>query len=124
MNNIEEIVQTIFAENIIKIIMSGMRSSANKYKKIIIVKKKIKGSDMFQLAKYTESQAFHENLPATGLKDRVLELFRNEFRYSVIWTVKHEHNIRTSKKQEVSHSKKPIDGTEIQLDGAGEANKR
>lgn len=124
MNNIEEIIQAIFEENVIKIIMSGMRSSANKYKKIIIVKKKIKDNDMYQLAKYTESQAFHENLPAAELKDRVIELFRNEFRYSVIWTDKYEHNIRTSKKLEVSHSKKPIDGAEIQLEGAGEANNR
>ena len=109
MNNIEEIIQAVFAENVIKVIMSGMKGAA-KFKKIVIVKKKIKNIDMFQLAKYTESQAFHENLPVESLKGRVLELFRSEFRYAVIWTDKYEHNIRTSKKLEVTHSKKPAVG--------------
>lgn len=105
MKNLAEMIHRMVDENIVRVILSGRKNTAYKYKKIAIDKKKLKGGDMYQITKYTEEQAFHENIPARGIKDRIVEFLRSDYRYAVVWTDAHEYNIRTSKSGDISCSK-------------------
>lgn len=85
-----------------KIVLSKPLSKANKYKKIVIIKK----SDMFAVEKFTEKQAFHEKIDRSELSGLCTEQLGCDFGQLNAWDGAFEYIMLVSKKGKVSFKKK------------------
>ncbi len=84
-------------------IISKPRNATELYKKIVIDKKK----DYYQIAKYTDKQVFHENVPQNGLLAACVGLTYGHFGQVNAWSDIRESYILISKKGSATlkHSK-------------------
>ncbi len=111
-NIIKENIDNILKdEDIKRIIISKPAAKSYEYKKIDILLKEHKN---YQITKYTDKQAFHENITEGELSLRVSELaLGNEpFRQVNIWTESYEHFFLISQKGEVSAKKRSLKNEE------------
>lgn len=94
MQMLEQYFSKLLDEAIYKLIISKPQSKKEPYRKIVIEKK----SDYYQLAKYTEKQVFHENISASALTMRCLELTDGHYAQVNAWSDEWEYYILISKK--------------------------
>ncbi|MCQ2566414.1 MAG: SAM-dependent methyltransferase [Clostridia bacterium] len=81
-----------------KMIISKAAKKTGEYKKLVVEKKK----NGYQLTKYTEKQAFHENISTEELPARLEALVSGEFRQVNAWSPAGEHIVLVSKNGECS----------------------
>lgn len=81
-----------------KMIISKAAKKTGEYKKLVVEKKK----NGYQLTKYTEKQAFHENISTEELPARLEALVSGEFRQVNAWSPTGEHIVLVSKNGECS----------------------
>lgn len=67
--SIENAIKLVLEDNPIKIVISNPVEKSCEYKKIEILSKQLKGSECYQVARYTKTQVFHENLAGAELKE-------------------------------------------------------
>lgn len=67
--SIENAIKLVLEDNPIKIVISNPVEKSSEYKKIEILSKQLKGSECYQVARYTKTQVFHENLACAELKE-------------------------------------------------------
>lgn len=96
---LDQVIKEIFKESIVKIVLSNPKDT--KYKKIVI--SKYEGG--FQAEKFTEKQAFHENLKANQLALFCFECMDNGFKQLNAWSDTTEFAIKISKKGKVFFTK-------------------
>ncbi|MGN0153998.1 MAG: class I SAM-dependent methyltransferase [Lachnospiraceae bacterium] len=65
----------VLLENPDKVILSNLRDKTYLYKKIVIQRIALKGREVYQIERFTEKQAFHENVEMDCLEQVVLEDF-------------------------------------------------
>lgn len=94
MAELSTFIAEIVATNPQKIIISNPMSKNSEYKKIIAEEK----ANCYLLSKYTEKQAFHENVQKSNLSDRLLALTENNFRQLNAFSPDGEHILLISKK--------------------------
>lgn len=99
MSELERYISSMISPDIQKIIISKPVSKSEAYRKIIIENK----GELFQASKYTDKQAFHENIMPEDLCKMCTELIENRFRQVNGMTVAHEHIILISKKGACSY---------------------
>ncbi|MEE0061283.1 MAG: SAM-dependent methyltransferase [Acutalibacteraceae bacterium] len=104
MNELTNLISTIFSSAPIKTIISKPASKASIYKKIII---EIKGN-YYQVAKYTEKQVFHENLKLSEVIEFCINALTDDYRQLNSFTDTHEHMLMLSKKGKPSYKKKQL----------------
>ena len=94
MNELEQYLKLMLEAGVLKIIISKQASKTEEYKKIVVDRKE----NGFQIVKYTEKQAFHENVSEEEIVKRCAELIEGHFRQVNGMSVKEEHMIMISKK--------------------------
>lgn len=96
---LDQVIKEIIAEDVVKIVLSNAKGT--KYKKITISKLECG----FQAEKFTDTQAFHENLRDGQLAVFVYECMDNGFRQMNAWNKENEFSIKLSKKGKVFFNK-------------------
>ena len=96
---LDQVIKEIVKESIVKIVLSNPKDT--KYKKIVI--STYEGG--FQAEKFTEKQAFHENLKANQLALFCFECMDNGFKQLNAWSDTTEFAIKISKKGKVFFTK-------------------
>lgn len=101
--NIQEIIESSLDENkFIYCVFTTPRSkSENPYKKIIARPISIKNENIIQFEKFTEKQAFHNNLTYEQAAGEMVELIINEYRNINLFTEDADFQVMVSKKGRV-----------------------
>ena len=81
-----------------KLILSSQSDKAYKYRKTVINKTLIKGKELYQIERFTDKQAFHENVDADRLKSVVEEVFPDNYRQINIFCEDGQYDFKCSKK--------------------------
>ena len=102
MSEIISAISGCFNENIYKCILSKPISKDCKYKKAVISLHK----NTYQIEKFTETQAFHENTDLAGVLKYLLSSLGNDFAQYNAWDGACEYSIKISKKGKVLTSKR------------------
>lgn len=104
MSNTTDNIKEIFGLNPNKIILSKTASKSEKYKKIVITRK----AGGYQIEKFTEKQAFHENTSASQAEDFCRKQMREHFLQLNAWDNGFEHILLISRKGKISYKKKAV----------------
>ena len=96
---LDQVIKEIFEKNIIKVVLSNPKET--KYKKIVVSKQECG----FQAEKFTDTQAFHENLSDDGLALFCYTCMESGFKQLNAWDDSFEYAIKISKKGKVFLSK-------------------
>ena len=94
MSELKQYITEMLASPVSKVVLSHPKNKSEAYKKISIVQKK----DFYQIEKYTDRQVFHENIAASELPDRVMELVDGHYLQVNAWTADVEFALLISKK--------------------------
>lgn len=106
MEELKKIIDDIFIDEIIKVVISNKANKEYEYKKINIQKKENKGKDYYQIEKFTDKQVFHENIDIEEANISVFNLMENKFKQLTAWSKEVTYDIKISKKGKVHLSKK------------------
>lgn len=96
---LDQVIKEIFEKNIIKVVLSNPKET--KYKKIVVSKQECG----FQAEKFTDTQAFHENLSDDGLALFCYTCMESGFKQLNAWDDSFEYAVKISKKGKVFLSK-------------------
>lgn len=99
---LDQLIKDIFKENIVKVVLSNPKDT--KFKKIVINKQ----TNGFQAEKFTDKQAFHENLKNEQLPVFCYECMDNGFKQLNAWNDEAEFSIKISKKGKVFFNKSKL----------------
>ena len=102
MPEINEYILKIFENDIQKAVISKPANKNCEYKKNTITKM----SNSYQVAKYTEKQVFHENIPVEKVAERCIELIDNTYLQFNAWSQNKEYSIMITKKGKVFYKAK------------------
>ena len=102
---LDQIIKEIFEKNIIKAVLSNPKET--KYKKIVISMKE----QGFQAEKFTETQAFHENLKAEQLAVFVYTCMESGFKQLNAWDESFEYAVKISKKGKIFFNRSKSSGS-------------
>jgi len=125
MRELKDCLSEVFKDEINKITVSKPALKSNEFIKLVAEKK----SSGWQLTKYTQKQAFHENMNKAGLILRLEELISGNFRQLNAWSLKGEHIILISKDLSCSYKfkkaiKQSSDGSADNSEGAKAHNRQ
>lgn len=112
---LDQIIKEIFENNIIKVVLSNPKET--KYKKIVISKTE----QGFQAEKFTETQAFHENLNDDQLAVFVYTCMDSGFKQLNAWDEAYEYMIKISKKGKIFFNKSK---STVDVKAAGSNNRQ
>lgn len=93
MATLNELINKIFSNDILKAVISKPLSKQSEFKKITVSKMK----NFYQIAKYTEKQVFHENIPFDGIALRCTQLTDGSFLQFNAWSDSREYILLISK---------------------------
>ncbi len=108
------ILNEIANKNPHKIVLS---KSKGDFRKIVFARKIIKGANVYQLEKYTETQVFHENIPEDALEAKLSALFPDVFKQLNAFTTETDYDIKAGKKGNLAISKKAASAKNITIGG-------
>lgn len=118
MKNFEEEKEMLFSElqqiQPFKLILSGGKGE---YRKIVFVKKAIKGEIVYQLEKYTDKQVFHENIKVELLTEAVMKYFPEYFKQLNAFSTAVSYDVKAGKKGNLAISRKEVQGKLITILG-------
>jgi len=104
-----EYIKTVFADDIIKAVISNPKSKSAEYKKIVLSLKTIGGTQKFQIEKFTDKQVFHENIEPCAAADIAERIMADGgYRQLDAWSNSTEYMIKVSKKGKETLMKKRI----------------
>ncbi len=102
MNELQEFINKIFADGIHKAVISKPKAKDSEYRKITVERL----AKYYQIAKYTEKQVFHENVPFDKIAERCFEIIDGQYLQLNAWGEEKEHCITVSKKGKVFYGAK------------------
>ena len=120
MTELQQYIQSMLKVNPQKIIISNPFSKSEEYKKIIIEDK----GKIYQIAKYTEKQVFHENVALEELAIRCIELAENRYKQINGISTSEEHIILVSKKGKCNYKVKKMATDSVKLSAKAEGHNR
>ncbi len=109
--NLEELLQTIFDENLIQMILSGPKNG--EITKIKIRPVFTKNRLLFQRTEYIGTKVFHENLSREQIIDAVRKWITQDFKQCQIQCVDKNYSVLVSKKGKITISAKKGKGTAL-----------
>ena len=92
--------------NIEKLVLSSPKSKSSVYRKMTVRPLLIQKQNMYQLERFTEKQAFQENIKPEELVDALVKSLTEEFSQLDGWSRKGTHMIKVSKKGKVLYKEK------------------
>lgn len=113
MEELKKIINDIFSEEIIKLVISNKSNKDVKYNKINILLKENKTKKYYQIEKFTDKQVFHENIEKSELNERILEFMKEEFKQLDSWSMSTTYNVKISKKGKVFLGKKKSNNEKV-----------
>ncbi len=105
----KEILCEILDNNVDKIILSNPKQKNGEFKKIVIRKIKLKNKVCYQIEKFTQTQAFHENVNEVDSLSIIQHYFETFFRQCDAYTQYKNYVIKQSKKGKLLISSKQVD---------------
>lgn len=108
--NDEKQIKDILAGAPNKLILSNLADKSHLYKKTIIQKIVLKGKEMYQIERFTDKQAFHENIEVSALSDMILSCFpmlysqMNIFGNGMQWDYKMTKKGKLLKNKQILHT--------------------
>lgn len=99
-----QIIKEIFENNIVKAVLSNPKDT--KYKRVVISKK----DQGFQAEKFTDTQAFHENLDDEQIALFIYTCMDSGFKQMNAWDDEFEYSIKISKKGKVFYNRSKSTG--------------
>lgn len=99
-SNLDNLLDNIISDNILKFIISNPINASIKYKKIIIEKK----NQEFYVSKFTEKQVFNNKLLYKDIKNYLIEIYDDYKQYN-FFNESYEHMIKKSKKGKILYRK-------------------
>jgi SAM-dependent methyltransferase len=91
-------IDKLVSEEPYKIIISNKSDKSNEFNKIVISKIVLKDTPMYQIEKFTDTQAFHINISICDLETTLVEYMANSYKQLNAFTTKHEYSLKVSKK--------------------------
>lgn len=104
MNELQQYYRQMLQAGVEKLIISKPASKQEKYRKIVIEKKGM----YYQIARYTEKQVFHENVPAEDLCEKCCRMTEGLYLQVNGWSPDYEHMILISRKGSCSYKRKKL----------------
>ena len=81
-----------------KVIISNKTDKENEFNKIVIALKLIKNTPMYQIEKFTDTQAFHININEADLENAITEYLNGQYKQLNAWSEDFEFSLKISKK--------------------------
>lgn len=81
-----------------KLILSNAADKTHPYKKAVIQKIELKGTERYQITRFTDKQAFHENIDLNLLTNIILDSFPSIYRQLNIWKSGRQWDYKVTKK--------------------------
>lgn len=97
-----------------KVVLSGGKGD---YKKIVFMKKILKGKRCFQIEKYTEKQVFHENIAEDDLAGAICLYLDSGYRQINVFASEEEWDVKISKKGRYTINRRNTMAKAITLSG-------
>ena len=104
MSELQQAINQIFSNTITKAVISKPAQKSAEFKKITISRL----PKVYQLAKYTEKQVFHENVGFDNIAQRCLQLMEGGYLQLNAWSDEKEFSLMISKKGKVFYKAKGI----------------
>lgn len=104
MSELQQAINQIFLNTITKAVISKPAQKSAEFKKIAISRL----PKLYQLAKYTEKQVFHENISFDDIAQRCLQLMESGYLQLNAWSEEKEYSLMISKKGKVSFVSKNV----------------
>ncbi len=104
MSELQQAINQIFSNTITKAVISKPAQKSAEFKKITISRL----PKVYQLAKYTEKQVFHENVGFDDIAQRCLQLMEGGYLQLNAWSDEKEFSLMVSKKGKVFYKAKGI----------------
>lgn len=103
-----EYIKTVFADRILKAVISNPKSKSAEFKKIVLTLKSIGGAEKYQIERFTDKQVFHENVDLSAASDIIEGIMNSGYRQLDAWGESASYMIKVSKKSKESLIKKRI----------------
>ncbi|MGL5381676.1 class I SAM-dependent methyltransferase [Clostridium sp.] len=113
MEDLKKAIEDIVKEEVIKVVISNKMNKDVKYNKITFELKENKKKKYYQIEKYTEKQAFHENIEINELSKKLLEYINSNYKQLSAWSKEVTFDLKISKKGKVFLGKKKSDNSKI-----------
>lgn len=91
-----------------KIVLSNLCDKTYIYKKTVISKIAMKDKMMYQIERFTDKQAFHENIGISELADNVFELFTEKYKQMNVFLEDAGYDFKVSKKGKLLSKKSSL----------------
>ncbi|MBP5245459.1 MAG: SAM-dependent methyltransferase [Clostridia bacterium] len=111
MNETEKYIGEICALDVKKAVFSLAAKDSN-YKKATV--RKI-SENTYQIERFTEKQAFHENFPAEKLEEKVNSLFPKDFSQAEFFTDEYVYGAKITKKGTLLHNRRKNDSPDGEI---------
>ena len=82
-----------------KLVLSNLTDKTHLYRKTVIQKIILKGKAAYQIERFTDKQAFHENVDGHALTEVVLDSFPSIYSQLSIWRNGRQWNFKVTKKE-------------------------
>lgn len=109
----EQYINEICSQKPYKLVISNGKGQTE-YKKITITQKNIRNKEAYQIEKFTEKQAFHENISPDAL-NKVLTEYMGEYKQLNAWTKEKEYAVKISKKGKVLFQRRDNKNPKLEL---------
>lgn len=120
MEELLDYIEKIDRTNPYKIVCSNVRNKECLYKKVVIENKIISGKNVYQIERFTDKQAFHENIEEKALVDNLNSIMK-DFGQMNTFALKEEIDLKISKKGKILINRRKVKGKDITI---GSNNKK
>lgn len=109
-NKIDEILSF---DKLIKVVVSNKLNSTVQYNKVVFALKEKNKKEFYQIEKYTDKQVFHENIETNKLKEKLIEIIKENYKQVAAWSENNTFDLKISKKGKMHLSKKRSDNKKL-----------
>lgn len=113
MEELKRVLDEVFNDEIIKIVISNKLNKDVKYNKIAVNLKEVNKGKFYQIEKFTDKQVFHENISIESINEKVYECLKGNYKQLSAWSDNYTYDMKISKKGKVFLGKKKSDNSKV-----------
>lgn len=113
MEELKRVLDEVFNDEIIKIVISNKLNKDVKYNKIAVNLKEANKGKFYQIEKFTDKQVFHENISIESVNEKVYECLKGNYKQLSAWSDNYTYDMKISKKGKVFLGKKKSDNSKV-----------
>lgn len=113
MEELKRVLDEVFNDEIIKIVISNKLNKEVKYNKIAVNLKEVNKGKFYQIEKFTDKQVFHENISIESINEKVYECLKGNYKQLSAWSDNYTYDMKISKKGKVFLGKKKSDNSKV-----------